>query len=177
MRAEPIQDKQAQQAIEQVAASRAKLEIISSSMMLSIRKILSKEQWNKLSAMQTSQRTQVFSGAAKSKLPEELKQMDMMAEEPYAVGDRVNAPEILSQPKPNYTQAARDARIEGTILLQLIVRKDGTAGSFKVVQGLGYGLDESAISTIANKWRFKPGTLNNKPVDVRVTIEVSFRLY
>jgi len=49
--------------------------------------------------------------------------------------------------------------------------------SFKVIRGLGYGLDESAINTIATKWRFKPGSLNGQPVDVQATIEVSFRLY
>jgi uncharacterized protein len=42
---------------------------------------------------------------------------------------------------------------------------------------LGYGLDESAINTIATKWRFAPGTLNGEPVDVQANIQVSFRLF
>jgi TonB family protein len=63
------------------------------------------------------------------------------------------------------------------VLLELIVRKDGTPDSFRVLRGLGYGLDESAISTIANKWRFKPGTFNGVPADVLIKVEVSFRLY
>ena len=54
----------------------------------------------------------------------------------------------------------------------------GDAGmSFRVIRGLGYGLDESAINTVATKWRFKPGSLNGRPVDVQANIEVTFRLY
>ena len=96
---------------------------------------------------------------------------------PYVVGGGVKAPSVLFEAKPNYTEEARKARIEGIVLLQLVVRKDGSTDSFKVVRGLGYGLDESAISTIANKWRFKPGTKSGVPVDVQILIEVSFRLY
>ncbi len=96
---------------------------------------------------------------------------------PYVVGGGVKAPTVIFEAKPNYTEDARKARIEGIVLLQLVVRKDGSTDSFKVVRGLGYGLDESAISTIANKWRFKPGTKNGVPVDVQILIEVSFRLY
>jgi periplasmic protein TonB len=96
---------------------------------------------------------------------------------PYVVGGGVKAPALLFDPKPNYTEEARKARIEGVVLLQLVVRKDGSTDSFKVLRGLGYGLDESAISTINNKWRFKPGTKSGVPVDVQILVEVSFRLY
>jgi len=46
--------------------------------------------------------------------------------------------------------------------------------SFKVIRGLGYGLDESAINTIATKWRFRPGTLNGVPVTFRPTSRSRF---
>jgi protein TonB len=95
----------------------------------------------------------------------------------YGVGGGVRAPIPIFQPLPLYTEDARKARVEGLVLLQAIVRKDGSVDSFKVIRGLGYGLDESAINTIATKWRFKPGTLNGQPVDVQANIEVSFRLY
>ena len=62
--------------------------------------------------------------------------------------------------------------------MQTVVRKDGTVDSFKVLRGLGYGLDESAINTVATRWRFEPGTLpSGQPVDVQIAIEISFRLY
>jgi TonB family protein len=96
---------------------------------------------------------------------------------PYVVGGGVKAPQALFEPRPNYTEEARKARIEGIVLLQLVVRKDGSTDSFKVLRGLSYGLDESAISTIANKWRFKAGTKNGVPVDVQILIEVTFRLF
>lgn len=96
---------------------------------------------------------------------------------PYVVGGGVKPPVALSQPLPAYTEEARKARAEGIVLIQAIIRKDGTVDSFKVLRGLGYGLDESAINTIATKWRFKPGTYNGVPVDVQANIEVSFRLY
>jgi TonB family protein len=95
----------------------------------------------------------------------------------YTVGGGVSAPVPIYQPLPLYTEEARKARIEGIVLLQAIIRKDGTVDSFRVIRGLGYGLDESAINTIATKWRFKPGMLNGQPVDVMANIEITFRLY
>ena len=95
----------------------------------------------------------------------------------YTLGGGVRPPIPVNQPLPLYTEEARKAKVEGLVLLQAIVRKDGTVDSFKVIRGLGYGLDEYAINTIATKWRFKPGSLNGQPVDVQATIEVSFRLY
>ena len=96
---------------------------------------------------------------------------------PYVVGGGVRPPAPVFQPLPMYTENARKARVEGIVLIQAIVRKDGNVDSFKVLRGLGYGLDESAIGTIASKWKFKPGTYNGQAVDVQCNIEVSFRLY
>jgi periplasmic protein TonB len=96
---------------------------------------------------------------------------------PYVAGNGVKPPVAIYQPLPAYTEDARKARAEGIVLIQAVIRRDGSVDSFKVIRGLGYGLDESAINTIATKWRFKPGTLNGVPVDVQANIEVSFRLY
>jgi len=67
--------------------------------------------------------------------------------------------------------------VEGIVLLQCIVRKDSSITDVKILRGLGYGLDESAVNTVAKQWRFQPGTLNGAPVDVRANVEISFRLY
>lgn len=94
------------------------------------------------------------------------------------VGNGIKPPVAIFQPNPSYTDEARQARAEGIVAIQVIVRKDGTLDGFKVLRGLGYGLDESAINTLRTQWRFKPGTINNdEPVDVQANIEVSFRLY
>ncbi len=96
--------------------------------------------------------------------------------EPYVVGDGVTEPVAIANPRPAYTKEARQAHVEGVVVLQVIIRKDGTVDSFKVIKGLGYGLDESAIDTIMTKWKFKPGTLKGVPVDVLANIEVTFKL-
>jgi periplasmic protein TonB len=96
---------------------------------------------------------------------------------PYVSGNGVRNPVELFKPPPPYTEAARKARAEGIVVLQAIIRKDGTVDSFRVVRGLGYGLEESAISTIAAKWRFRPATFNGVPVDFQADIEVVFRLF
>ena len=96
---------------------------------------------------------------------------------PYVMGSGVKEPVVLRQPLPPYTEEARKMRAEGIVVLQAIVRKDGSVDSFKVIKGLGYGLDESAIRTIASKWRFQPGMYKGKPVDVVVDIEVAFSIY
>ena len=95
----------------------------------------------------------------------------------YVVGPGVKAPVVLNQPLPAYTDEARAAHVEGIVLIQAIIRKNGTVDSFKLLRVLGYGLDVSAINTIATKWRFSPGTYNSEPVDVQINIEVSFRLF
>jgi TonB family protein len=90
---------------------------------------------------------------------------------------RYMPPIAWAQPMPPYTEEARNARIDGTIILQAIIRKDGTVDSLKVLRGLGFGLDESAANTVANKWRFRPGTFKGTPVDATVNINVSFRIH
>jgi outer membrane biosynthesis protein TonB len=61
--------------------------------------------------------------------------------------------------------------------MQAIILKDGHVGGSKVLQGLGYRLDESAVNTIKDGWRFSPGTLNGQPVDVLANIGVFFLRY
>jgi hypothetical protein len=63
------------------------------------------------------------------------------------------------------------------VILKGIIRRDGTVDSFKVIKGLGRGLDALAIRTIAAKWRFKPGTIECRPVDVVANVEVRFRMF
>jgi TonB family protein len=88
-----------------------------------------------------------------------------------------SAPIELFRQNPPYTDEARKVRAEGSVLLQCVIRKSGTPDKIKVLSGLGYGLDESAINTIKHNWRFIPALFNGKPVDIQANIEVSFRLY
>jgi len=78
--------------------------------------------------------------------------------------------------KPPYSEEGYKLKIQGTVLLQMVVRADGSTDSFKILRGLGYGLDEAAIETV-RKWRFRPGYKDSKAVDVYAQVEVNFRLF
>jgi TonB family protein len=86
-------------------------------------------------------------------------------------------PRAIFQPLPPYTEAARVAHIEGVILLKCVVLEDGTVANCKVERTAGWGLDESALLTIQNRWKFEPARLNGKPIAVQANVEVSMRLY
>ncbi len=95
----------------------------------------------------------------------------------YRYGEsEVTNPVPIVQTTPSYTQAAQAAKVQGVVWIQAIIRKDGRLDCFKVIRGLGHGLDEEAIREIETNWRFQPGRLNGKPVDVLATIEVQFNL-
>jgi len=86
----------------------------------------------------------------------------------------VEMPVLLSRPNPPFTETARKERVKGTIVLECTVRKDGKADNFKVLKSLGYGLDESALHTVAEKWSFKPATSYGQPIDYPIQIEITF---
>lgn len=94
---------------------------------------------------------------------------------PFRVGGGVTAPRVTAQTQPEYSQEARELRYEGTVVLEGIVRADGTPEIVRVIRRLGYGLDEAAVRAL-EQWRFEPGTLNGEPVDVAINIEVNFNL-
>jgi len=92
------------------------------------------------------------------------------------VGNGVSAPSCPRPPgEPSYTDEARRERVQGTVTLDVVIGADGAAKVVRVVQGLGYGLDESAIA-FAEQFKCTPGTYDSKPVAVSVKIEVNFRL-
>ncbi len=93
----------------------------------------------------------------------------------YRAGGGVAAPALLSKVEPAYTEEARALKIQGTELLYVEIGPDGLARNYKVVRGLGFGLDEAGIEAVS-QWRFKPGTKNGYPVTVAATIEINWRL-
>ena len=93
----------------------------------------------------------------------------------FRVGGGVTAPSLLSKVEPEYSEEARRAKYQGTVVLYVEVYPDGKAHNLKVLRSLGLGLDEKAIEAV-NKWRSRPGYKDGKPVPVQATIEVNFRL-
>lgn len=88
----------------------------------------------------------------------------------------VGIPECVYCPSPTFSQEAVKAKYQGPVTIRLIVTADGRPKNIIVVQGPGLGLEEKAIETVTT-WRFKPATgANGKPVDVWVTVEVTYRL-
>ncbi|SRR5579884_327695 len=93
----------------------------------------------------------------------------------YRIGGGVSAPVPIYQPEPEYSEEARKAKWQGAVMLSLVVDETGKAVNIKVTKSLGLGLDQKAIEAV-EKWRFKPGMKDGKPVPVMASVEVNFRL-
>jgi protein TonB len=91
--------------------------------------------------------------------------------------ERATTPRLVREFKPHYPQAAKDAKIQGSVTVSAVVLEDGSVGEVTVTRSLDtkYGLDEEAVKC-ARKWLFKPGTKDGKPVAVLVEIEIAFEL-
>jgi TonB family protein len=83
--------------------------------------------------------------------------------------------EISFKPNPVYTDEARQLRLEGEVLLEVMFGANGQLHVNRVVRGMGHGLDEAAI-TAASKMRFKPAQRNGQPVDSTAVVHVVFQL-
>jgi periplasmic protein TonB len=93
----------------------------------------------------------------------------------FKVGGGVTAPALLYKVEPEYSEEARKAKYQGTVVLYVEVDPTGKAVNARIMRSLGLGLDEKAIEAV-RKWKFKPGYKDGKPVTVAATIEVNFRL-
>ena len=92
-----------------------------------------------------------------------------------ADGPATTQVEIISKPNPVYTQEARQLKLEGEVLLEVLFSANGQVHVNRVVRGLGHGLDEAAI-TAASHMRFKPAQRVGSPVDSTAIVHVVFQL-
>lgn len=95
---------------------------------------------------------------------------------PYRVGGGVSAPRILYAPDPEYSEEARKAKYQGTVVLWVVVGPDGRPRDIRVQRSLGLGLDEKAMEAVRT-WKFDPARKDGQPVAVQINVEVNFRLY
>ena len=95
---------------------------------------------------------------------------------PYRVGGGVSAPRAIYSPDPEYSEEARKAKYQGTVVLYVVVGADGRPHDLRVTRSLGLGLDEKAIEAVRT-WKFDPAKKDGQAVAVQVNIEVNFRLY
>lgn len=96
-------------------------------------------------------------------------------EGPIRVGGKVKPPVREHFVKPRYTEIARKARIQGAVIVEAVIGKDGRVKSTKVLKGQPFGLSEQAVEAM-EQWTFKPSTLNGKPVEVIYVLTTHFQL-
>jgi periplasmic protein TonB len=94
---------------------------------------------------------------------------------PYRPGSGITPPGLLHEVKPDYTEEARSRGIEGEVVLEIVVRSDGSVGNVRILRGLGAGLDQRASEAV-RQWRFSPARRHGSPVDVMVEVAVEFRI-
>jgi len=93
----------------------------------------------------------------------------------FQVGGGVAPPRIKYQTEPEFSEEARKAKHQGTVVVRATVGQDGKIHDPHVVRSLGLGLDEKAIEAV-NQWLFEPAIKDGRKVAVYVDIEVNFRL-
>jgi protein TonB len=99
------------------------------------------------------------------------------AQEIFTPGPGVSEPSVVSQVRAEYTEAAKAQRIQGEVVLEVVVLSDGSVGDVVVIESLDtkYGLDQQAVNAV-RQWTFRPGIKDGKPVAVRIMIVARFSL-
>jgi TonB family protein len=94
---------------------------------------------------------------------------------PYRPGSGVEPPRLLREVRADYTDEGRRKAIEGEVVLEIVVKQDGSVGDVKIMKRLGAGLDERAVQAV-RQWRFAPARRLGSNVDVVVEVAVEFKL-
>ena len=94
----------------------------------------------------------------------------------FTPGLGIEPPRAIYQPDPEYSEEARKTRMQGTVLVALVVDRQGHPRNVRVLRSLGLGLDDKAVEAV-RKWRFEPGKKDGQNVAVQVNVEIQFRLY
>lgn len=94
----------------------------------------------------------------------------------YTPGNGIRPPRALYDPEPDYSEEARKVKLQGSVVLSLVVDATGHPRNVKIARSLGMGLDEKAKEAV-EKWKFAPAMKDGYPVATRVEVEVNFHLY
>ncbi len=113
---------------------------------------------------------------AQSGSQEEQEKKERERKEAEAKSKQNSYPRTVYSPHPEYTQDAREKKIEGTVILSVKVGTDGLVKDAKVFRSLYPSLDESAVRTV-RAWRFEPQMKDGKAIAMEIKVEVSFNLY
>ncbi len=93
----------------------------------------------------------------------------------YSVKEGAGPPRVTYSPDPDYPTKGRNDKKGGTVVLRLVVDRDGLPRDVEVVRNLSPGFDQAAVNAV-KKWRFAPGTKDGKSVAVQINVEISFHL-
>lgn len=94
---------------------------------------------------------------------------------PFQPGAGIDPPTLIREVRPAYTDEARRQSIEGDVVLEIVVQRDGSVGNVRVRRSLGAGLEQKAIDAV-RQWKFSPARRHGTAVDVVVDVSVGFKL-
>jgi TonB family protein len=95
--------------------------------------------------------------------------------EVYVAGGDVKPPKVIHYVEPEFSPSSQEAYVEGVVRIAAIVNLDGVPGDLQVTKGLNAEEDKLAVEAL-KQWRFKPGTKNDRPVRVKINVEINFHL-
>jgi TonB family protein len=96
-------------------------------------------------------------------------------DQPLRVGGDVKAPVVINRVEPIYPALAKESKISGIVILEVVIDHTGVVKDVRVLKPLPFGLDQAAIDAV-KQWTFRPGTLNGTAVDVIFNLTINFRL-
>ncbi|MGD0940920.1 MAG: energy transducer TonB [Terracidiphilus sp.] len=93
-----------------------------------------------------------------------------------SIGDSIKAPILVQSAAAEFTDEARRGKHGGVCIVSFVVDRDGKPQDVRIVEKLGYGLDQKAIEAV-KRYQFKPAIKDGRPIPVTLTTEVEFRIY
>ena len=93
----------------------------------------------------------------------------------YTVEGDIQPPKKVYAPAPEYPEAAREEKADGTVVVRTVIDKTGEVREAKAVRSDGEDLAEASVEAV-RRWRFEPATPDGEPVDVHYNLTIRFRL-
>lgn len=178
LEAEPLDRNAVHTQIDRVVQARGEMERANSAMTLEMRESLTRAQWMQLQSTNSSLSVsrQPLSIAVPGGRTGGPGQRGTAAAplQGVRVGANAIAANLISQVEPVYPELARQARVQGSVVLEAEISRDGTVGNLNVLSGHPL-LTQAALDAV-KQWRYKPTLLNNEPVQVVTTLTVNFAL-
>ena len=100
----------------------------------------------------------------------------LSADRPIHLSEDVKPPEIITRVEPVYPPELKRLSLEATVIIEAVISKEGRVSSARILRSGGHDLFDKAALDAVKQWRYQPALLNDKPVDVYLTIAVAFKL-